>query len=341
VVLNSTTALDDDRPYQVAYEHSGAFHVLMPPLRSGGLEHSIHAEQPPQEEMVLFHSRGNFLPQERRLHAAWSLLQGGVMERVLEVEGSVLRLYGGAATTCRAHFPMVRSTEGGLASSVLTGFLALDAQRFAGWYGPLKMYLAGKALPTYVEVSFLMAMSCVEALDDVHVLHENTTTALLAVDSDFAKLCNGLRNELFHGAGRFQRAYALVIEKECANKANVATDFVNAAGEFDGLALMFQLWERMDALWGACVGVPPELINQHRVTARTDLARPGPPVNLEVFRDQAAKVRRYRELDKQAKNRRGEQSDAQHQQILAERAALKKELVQFIKASKAATRSQG
>ena len=51
--------------------------------------------------MVRFHSVGNFFVQETRLHAAWSLLQGGVMDRVLEIEGNTLRLYGGAAEPCR------------------------------------------------------------------------------------------------------------------------------------------------------------------------------------------------------------------------------------------------
>jgi hypothetical protein len=299
-VLKASTLLDPARPFQVVYQDEGNFHVMMPPLYAEDLGDAIHVEQDRAGKAVRFYSNGNFLAQERRLHAAWSLLQGGVMDRVLEIEGHTLRLYGGAAKPCRAHFPMVRRGDEGLAQSVLTGFLHASAQDFAQWYDPLKMYLAGKALPTYVEVSFLMAMACVEARDEVSDLQEETTAALLAVESDFAKFCNCMRNKLIHGAGGFQQAYSLVIANDFEGQCSVAAEYLNAVGEFDGIRFMFRLWERMDAFWGACVNVPPDVINAHR-RANVTL---GPAVNLHELPPAAENVRYVKKQKAAANNRK-------------------------------------
>ena len=301
VVLNGSTAIHPRMPYQVVYQDSGAFHVVMPPLHADGLADGIHVAQDRVEKMVRFYSVGNFVVQERRLHAAWSLLQGGVMGRVLEIEGNTLRLYGGAAEPCRAHFPMVRRGNEGLTQSVLLGFLRANAQDFASWYEPLKMYLAGKALPTYVEVSFLMTMACIETLDKVSELHEKTTAALLAVEDDFAKLCNCMRNKLIHEAGGFQQAYTLVIAKDFGGDGAVAAECLNPAGEFDGMRFMSRLWERMDAFWGACLNVPPGVINECRA-ARVPL---GPGVSLQALSKAADEVRQ----DIDQKKRRGGESE--------------------------------
>ncbi|MDR6212609.1 hypothetical protein [Paracidovorax wautersii] len=297
VVLSGSTAIDPRMPYQVVYQDSGAFHMVMPPLHADGLLDGIHVAQDSAGKMVRFYSVGNFFFQERRLHAAWSLLQGGVMNRVLEVEGSTLRLYGGVAKPCRAHFPMVRRGNEGLAQSVFLGFLSAKAQDFASWYEPLKMYLAGKALPTYVEVSFLMTMACIEALDEVFELNEKTTAALLAVEDDFAKLCNCMRNKLIHGAGGFQQAHTQVIAQDFRGNGAVATEYLNSAGEFDGIRFMSRLWERMDAFWGACVNVPPDVINERRA-ARVPL---GSGVNLQALSTAAEEVRREKKSKKSAR----------------------------------------
>ena len=298
VVLNGSTAINPRMPYQVVYQDSGAFHMVMPTLHADGLADGIHVAQDIAGKMVRFNSVGNFFVQERRLHAAWSLLQGGVMDRVLEIEGNTLRLYGGAAEPCRAHFPMARGGDV-LVKSVFLGFMSVSAQDFAKWYEPLKMYLAGKALPTYIEVSFLMTMSCIEALDGVRQIDEKTTAALLAVHEGFAKFCNCMRNKLFHGAGGFQQAYTLVIADDFRGQGAVAAECLNSAGEFDGIRFMSRLWERMDAFWGACVNVPPDVINERRA-ARVPL---GPGVNLQALSQAAEEVRTRHRAKKAAKDR--------------------------------------
>lgn len=301
VVLEGSTTIEPLRPFQVVYQDSGAFHMMMPSLRADGFADDIRVEQNRPGKRLRFYSGDNFLSQERCLHAAWSLLQGGVMGRVLEIEGNTLRLYGGAAEPCRAHFPMVWRGDGGLAQSVFLGFLRASAHDVARWYDPLKMYLAGKALPTYVDVSFLMTMACVEALDEVSDLDEATTAALLAVERDFAKFCNCMRNKLIHGEGGFQQAYKRVIANDFRGKGSVAAECLNPEGEFDGIRFMFRLWERMDAFWGACVNVPPDVINERRA-ARVPL---GPEVSLQTLSTAADEVRR----DKDHKRRRGGESE--------------------------------
>lgn len=298
VVLSGSTVIDARMPYQVVYQDSGAFHMVMPPLHADGLSDGIHVAQDRAGKVVRFYSVGDFFVQEKRLHAAWSLLQGGVMERVLEIEGNTLRLYGGAAAPRRAHFPMVRGGDVGLVKSVFLGFMSVSGQDFAKWYEPLKMYLAGKALPTYIEVSFLMTMSCIEALDRVRQIDEKTTAALLAVDESFAKFCNCMRNKLFHGAGGFQQAYTLVIAEDFRGQGAVA-ECLNPAGEFDGIRFMSRLWERMDVFWGACVNVPPDVINERR-TARVPL---GPGVSLQALSTAAEEVRQDKKQKRAAKDR--------------------------------------
>jgi hypothetical protein len=302
IELTATKVVDEEWPSQVFYSASGANALKLADL-------AWHTDRAPIEFYQVgnpviglqLRCRDNFFEVERHLHAAWSLLQGVVENRLLEIDGCSLRFYG--ETKKISNFPLVRGGNSDLSDAVFQGFVSMSQRRLIRLYQPLKMYLASKEATSYVEIRFLVLMASVEAMDQSRDLEEMTTAALLGVDEETAKLCNCLRNKLIHGAGGFGEALRRVLQDDFQSglpqHSTMLMNCLNGEDNLNFWVMMTMLWERMDAFWCAYAKVPSQL--QRLRYARAPL---GLPINLNNLRVASVQLKnRKREKSKRQSDR--------------------------------------
>ncbi|GGH51442.1 hypothetical protein GCM10010975_05060 [Comamonas phosphati] len=156
----------------------------------------------------------------------------------------------------------------------------------------LQFFLLGKMADVPVEVRFLQLMVCVEAMDQVPDLKEETTAALLGVSRPAAKLLNCLRNKLVHGAGGYMQAFQKTLEEDFKGKPPVLEDGFANCLEFEGKLQFAPLWlrlcERLDAFWCAYVEVEPRLVEHRSAAFETALMH---AVNLDLLKGEAEAVK--------------------------------------------------
>jgi len=107
-------------------------------------------------------------------------------------------------------------------------------------------------------------MTCVEAMDGVYQLKEQSSAAMLGVSADAALLFNCMRNQLAHGRGGYQQAFDAFLNENLKGRqlASDLADCVADGRKLDFAQLWLRLCERLDAFWCAYLGIPDELTRQ-------------------------------------------------------------------------------
>lgn len=219
-------------------------------------------------ELVCMFSGEDFEDKANRLHAALSLAHGRDLRQILSVQMDEVCFYGCSKEAAMNDLPLV--SEAGprqgmqLLLQLLHGFMSLDSDAFEHARRALRFFLLGKQAAV-VELGFLQAMVCVEAMDEAHVLNELCTAKVLGVSPDVAFLFNGMRNKLVHGRGGYRQAFNKFLLEDLKQR-QLATDLGDCVIEqptaLDFGRLWLRLCERLDAFWCAYLGVPDELVGQ-------------------------------------------------------------------------------
>ena len=194
-------------------------------------------------------------------------------------------------------FPQCRQ----LLNQLIRGFVEMPNSKFEHVNLALRFFLQAKQSQV-LEVGFLQAMICVEAMDGIGDLQQETTQAMLGVERDSAKLLNCMRNKLVHGKGGCRQAFEAVFAKDFKDKRpdleNGFREVLKTDNTLDFYFLCMRLWERLDAFWCAYLGVEPALTNNRSTWTGVPLMS---AVDLN-FLDSAVKSEMAKKAQKQQKN---------------------------------------
>lgn len=211
--------------------------------------------------LISFSSAADFWSVEDRIHTGLSLAQGRNLAPFFKVKRGQCLFYGKREFQKRQALAMLREERLSckFLGQLLEGALRVEEQKFQQARLAIRFFLFGKASNEPVEIRFLQLMVCVEAMDEVSQLREETTAALLGISPAAAKLLNCMRNKLIHGSGGYQEAFFNV-------KKNDFQGLIPELGPgFDGVVVkqdelqFVQFWlrlcERLDAFWCTYLGV--------------------------------------------------------------------------------------
>lgn len=259
--------ISTEHPYQVYY--GNACPGVREPVR---LQHSsLPAEVSfcrnfPQRGLLCAFSAGDFFALEERIHAAWMLIHGRGLALVLRIQGREVYFYGHQVPSKPSHLPLLDDAVSGLSDSVMHGFVDMVPERFNKAYLALKYFVSGKQADVVLEARYMLLMICVEAMDgeETRQLKQECTAAMLRVSTDAAFLFNGMRNQLVHGRGSYQQAFAAFLQDDLQGRQlqlepALQRCVVNDV-ELDFMQLWLRLCERLDAFWCAYLNVPAELV---------------------------------------------------------------------------------
>jgi len=285
LTFNADEVISTEHPYQIYYGNA------CPGLRAPGpLAHRSFSEKVsfcsnfPQRGLLCAFSAGDFSALEARIHAGWMLIHGRELPSVLQVKGREVCFFGHEIKSKSSYLPLVDDWGAALPDSVMNGFVDMEQDRFDKAYLALKYFLAGKQADVWLEARYMLLMTCVEAMDgeETRQLKEECTAAMLGISSDAALLFNGMRNQLVHGRGSYQQAFAALLQDDMKGRQfrlepELQPCVVNGV-KLDFIQVWLRLCERLDAFWCAYLNVPVELVVQRY--ARTSLM---PAVDLRAL----------------------------------------------------------
>src|SRR5690606_27785130 len=137
------------------------------------------------------------------------------------VAQSQISFYGHRSREQLSYLPLVGEKCSQLMDALVSGFLGLSDREFQTAYIALKYFLAGKQADIWLEVRYMLLMTCIEAMDgeETRVLRTDCTAAMLGVSDDAARLFNGMRNKLVHGCGASAEAFAAFLGEKTKHGA--------------------------------------------------------------------------------------------------------------------------
>lgn len=255
--------LSSKHPFQIYY--GGALTGLRALLT---LEHTAvvpsisFCSNYPQPGLLCAFSANDFFHLEPRISAAWSLIHGKVLTPVLEIKEREIHFYGQGTNGKPSYLPLVDNWGSSLPESVMSGFVNLEQERFDKANLALKFFLTGKQADVPLEARYMLLMTCVEAMDGTRQLKQACTAAMLGVSADAAFLFNGMRNQLVHGCGGYQHAFAAFLCEDLKDRPwelEPALQPCVRDRALDFIQLWFRLCERLDAFWCGYLNVPAAL----------------------------------------------------------------------------------
>ena len=144
----------------------------------------------------------------------------------------------------------------------------MEQDRFSKAYLALKYFVAGKQADVALEARYMLLMTCVEAMDgeNTRQLKQECTAAMLGVSLDAALLFNCMRNQLVHGRGSYQQAFAAFLQDDLKERGLRLEPPLQQCliddGGLDFIQFWLRLCERLDAFWCAYLNAPSELVAQ-------------------------------------------------------------------------------
>lgn len=332
--LKTDAVLCPDKPYVSFYGDACSRLLPITEFQIGeGLPLVSCVLNEPFPSLLCLSSREDFSHWEERLHAGFMLAHGRVLPLVLEVSGTDVVLCGHVKAGQQNRLPLLSqfSSEEAeeLLRQMLQGFCDLRNDEFAHAFFALRFFLLGKTADVPVEVRFLQLMVCVEAMDEVFVLCEKTTAALLGTSPAAAKLLNCMRNKLIHGAGGYLEAFTEVLKKNFKGSLPQLgpgfDDVVIVREELQFTQLWLRLCERLDAFWCGYLKVDPDLL-MHRSTW-ADIALL-PAVKMDSFAQLVEQLKENKKRDEQARKEKVAQEKLLQEKVDLEREnqSLKEEL---------------
>lgn len=246
-------------PYQIYYGDVPANVAALAELAHESLEDTVGFSS--EGRFLCVYSACNFMEAELRVLSGLMLIYGSVPTKVLRLEAGWLSFYGYRPRKRLSSLELVKGVSQ-LPGAVLQGFMDLTDDRFDGAYLALQFFLAGKQTDVWLEARYMLLMTCVESMDRTRQLKEKTTAALLGVSEEGAALFNGMRNQLVHGKGGYQQAFAVLREERNRNFVLELElqDCLPTPDQLDFPQLWLRLCERIDAFWCAYLGVDSALI---------------------------------------------------------------------------------
>ncbi len=269
IIFTARELLDVERPYKVFY--SNACDSLCPPadlfLERRATPVRFEPKFPTQGFICAFASI-DFFAEEERIRAALQLIHGRHLPTALMVLGRQITFYGHRTAKRSNYLPLVEDDHDAnhLTDAVLAAFAVMPPVQFEKIRYALSFFRLGKEADVPVEAKYLLLMACVEAMDDRQSLQTDSTSRMLGISSDAAKLVNGMRHQLTHGKGGYQQAFDAVIAEQFSNAKPVLESALKACiseeGQLDFAVLWLRVCERIDAFWCAWLGISDSLAAQ-------------------------------------------------------------------------------
>ena len=242
------------------------YHGAVPSLRApaklplGSLEVRLCIDSSDTDGHLTVHGDSNFYAFETRLVLALELLHGRKLRPVFRRDDDTFTFYRSCDEQRLSYMPMVTERADNRANlqAMLDGLLAMDESTFDFLRTACQFVLHGKQMGAPLEVSYLMLMVFVEALDGKRSTNAESTAQMLGVSAHEATVFNGMRHQLMHGKGGFPSAYLALIQEQFEGKApSLSPEFAVFADEStcDFGNLWLRLCERVDAyLWRSLLG---------------------------------------------------------------------------------------
>ena len=260
--FQASQTISIEHPFQIYYGNA------CPSLRSPTtLEHHSLPEKIsfcsdfPQPGLLCAFSRDDFFVQEERIHAGLMLIHGRQLPPALQIRGREVCFFGVKDMGKPSYLPLVDDWSSALPDAIVKSLMDMEQTRFASTHLALKYFLAGKQADVWLEVRYMLLMTCLEAMDGARQLKEPNTAAMLGISSDSALLFNCMRNQLVHGRGGYQQAFDAFLQEDLKQRSLPAelADCVSSGSGLDFSRLWLRLCERLDAFWCAYLGIPDEL----------------------------------------------------------------------------------
>jgi hypothetical protein len=168
-------------------------------------------------------SDSNFSQQSDRIKAALELICGQPLSSVMERSGDSLTFYGLPEKSRYSYLPLLfdRNFEQAnrLCTALINGMLALSDEQFDEIRSAQQFTVLGKNSAVPAEVRFLQLMMCVEAMDGRRTLGTSASKRLLGISAEAADMLNGFRNQLAHGRGGYEKAFAALSRQQSKKRS--------------------------------------------------------------------------------------------------------------------------
>ena len=275
ITFTAPALLSDEHPYQVYYSQECGALWLPGDLTPDGLETSVRfCRDNPEKGFISAISDSDFFAHEKRIHAALELIHGRYLPIVLKVQDHSISFYGHRKEARDNYLPLVKPDPEAreLTDAVLAALVAMPSDEFERVRLAQKFFLLGKQVGVPTEVQYLMMMTCVEAMDGKKSLQTDSTSQMLGISLDAARLLNGMRHQLTHGKGGYREAFQAVLSHQFRHKEPdleaTFRDCIMAEHQCNFVVLWLRLAERLDAFWCAWLGISESLAAQRYSSVR-------------------------------------------------------------------------
>lgn len=291
ITFTAPSLLNAEHPYQAYYNNACGDLWFPSQFTPEGFATSVRfCRDHPLKGFIGAYSDSDFFDYEKRIHAALELIHGRYLPIVLKVQGRQISFYGHRKEAKNNFLPLVNSDPEGkdLTNAVLAALLAMRSDEFRRVLLAQKFFLLGKQVGVPMEAQYLMMMTCIEAMDGKDALKDATTSQMLGVSLDAARLLNSMRHQLTHGKGGYREAFQAVFSHQFRHKQPdlepAFKDCITAEHQCDFPALWLRLAERLDAFWCTWLGIPESLAEQ-RYSPVCLMPLPAPVSLLPVCRE--------------------------------------------------------